>query len=374
MIVTHPFRLSLLLFGAAAAIAIGCDKPQSAVRTYSAPKDPPAPQVVSAPQLASDVPESDGAAPVTWTLPAGWRQVPGAAQMRYATIQVSASEPKAELTVVPLPADAQAVLPNVQRWAGQLHLQQVADADLSKYVTETQVSGEQASIIDMTGSAQTGNPPTRLLAAIIPHDDRTWFFTLKAAEPIVAAQRSNFEQFIHSVQFPSAAAAPPQSSVAVGQSEGARVSTESQAATGQTYRLAKWKAPVGWQEQPGSNAMRVTSFRVGSGDQQAEVIVSKIQEDQTGSMLDNINRWRGQVGLEPVATANNAGFGRATIGNQPGLLINFAGPQKQLTVAVTVQGGDAWFVKLIGPPAVVAQQQDAFKQFLASMQFEPESH
>lgn len=376
-IVTLPTRLvSLALISA--FVALGCNRDDNAIRSYSAPKDTPAqrPMMAEQPPQAQPMP---GQAPVQWTLPDDWKQVGGESQMRYATIQVSKDDPKAELTVVPLGAGAAATLPNVQRWAGQLKLPQVSDADLAKYVTQTQVSGEQAQLVDMTGSAETGNPPTRLLAAIIPHAGEAWFFTLKAAPPLVEAQKANFEKFIHSIQFPTGAtaAAPPTS--AAPQQNPQTGPEQMNPAANISYRLTSFKAPEGWQEQPGSNAMRVTSFRVGSGDQTAEVIISRIPQGQSGGLLDNYNRWRSQVGLNPIASESEAGMQTGFVGDTPAMFVTFVGPKpadgpaKEVMVAMTIVGRDDWFIKTLGPETLVSAQQVPFRQFLSSLKFAPET-
>lgn len=373
--VNQPVRASLLLF-LAAVLGVGCNRDETAIRTYSAPKDAPAPQVAAAPEMpaeatGAEAPPPSTSEPITWSVPTGWKAVHSDSKMRYATFQVSPEDPKAQLTVMQLPAEAADVLPNVNRWAGQLKLPDVTAADVSKYVQPTQVSGEQASMVDMTGSAESGNPPTRLLAAIVPHGESAWFVTLKAAEPIAAAQKQSFGEFVRSIQFPTgpAASASPESRAeqAFGPSD-------------QSFKLTKWKTPEGWQEQPGSNEFRVTSFRVGSGDATAELLVSRIPQQGIGSLLGNINRWREQVGLEPVTTDKDAGFRPVNVAGQPALFLSLVGPNadgkepKQILVALTIRGADGWFFKMLGPESVVAPQQDAFRQFLDSLQFEPESH
>ena len=362
--VTHPLRLSVLLLSAF-VIGIGCDRNESAIRTYTAPKDQPA--------------AVEASGPIHWTVPEGWKQLPGSSEMRYATFDVSADQ-NAQLTVVPLPPEAAAVLPNINRWAGQLKLPSVSEADFSKYVQPTQVSGESATLVDMTGSAESGNPPTRLLAAIVPHEGRSWFFTLKAPEPVVAGQKQKFEQFVHSIQFPAGetadASTTPSPDAAPPDSAGPPAAADP--SVGQSFKLAKWKTPEGWIEQPGSNAMRVTSFRVGSGADSAEVVVSKIAQGQTGSFVDNINRWRGQVGLEPVADQKPGDMQPITMAGHQALLLSLTGPRqsdvaRQILVAIDIEGRDFWFVKLLGAEKAVASQQDNFRQFLDSLQFEAES-
>lgn len=362
-------------------IAAGCNRNQDngSVRSYEAPKESRSPAMAMGDGSMSMPDQSGGASapqqgtPIEWKVPVGWKEEPGGNQMRFASFQVDPADPQAVLTVVPLASGARAVLPNVQRWAGQLKLPDVTEADLPKYVTQTQVSGEQGDIVSMTGPSEAGKPPTSLLAAIIPHEDRVWFFTLKAPAAIVAAQKSNFEQFIHSIQFPTGPAAQAQ---APAPPDGGTPAPAKGAA--ESYRLAQWKTPPGWEEQPGSNAMRVTSFRVGSGGQTAEVIISRIRQGQSGSMIDNVNRWRMQVGLGPISDPKEAGFQYPEVAGRQGLFLSYTGPKvdgvaKEVLVAMTVEGHDDWYVKMLGPESAVSAQTAAFKQFINSLQFTPES-
>lgn len=356
----------------AGVFIVGCNKDDTAIRTYNAPKDVPAPEVASADQAPAQMPAEDSSSaadslPIHWTVPSGWKQVSGAQGMRLASFSVSQDDPKAELTVVQLGAEAAEVLPNVKRWAGQLKLPEVAQSDLPKYVQQTQVSGEQGEIVEMTGSPETGNPPTGLLAAIVPHEGATWFFTLKAPQPIVQSEKANFEKFVHSIQFVTGRAVP--------EANGSQMPSGPSMA----YKLTGWKTPAGWQEQPGANSMRVTSFRIGSGDEQAEVIVSRMHKGMFGSIPDNMNRWRGQVGDEPVDKPEPDGVEQIPMSDHEALLMTFKGapdgpkPVRELLIAMDQEGTDFWFIKMLGPESVVSKQQDALKQFLNSMHFEPEA-
>jgi len=370
--VTYPHWIVLPILGVAVGLT-GCNRDDGSIKSYAAPKEAP-PSAVAADQ--QQMPAGQEVAEATpslhWTLPSGWKQTGGASEMRYATIDAGG----APLTITPLGGEAGKLLPNVVRWADQLGVQNVTEADLPKYAKPTQVSGEQAQLVDITGAAANGQPAQRLLAAIIPHDGRVWFVKFTAPDTVAAAQKSNFDAFVHSLEFstdrPSGAATstptqsqplpamPPAAGGAAHPAQG-------------TFRLAAWKAPEGWTEQPGANAMRVTSFRVGTGNDTAEVIVSRIPQGGAGAFQDNINRWRGQAGLEPVAEQQPGQFQQITVAGHPALFLNFAGPEKQLLVSMDVEGSDFWFVKMLGPKAVVSAQQDAFRQFLASMQFVPES-
>ena len=125
--------------------------------------------------------------------------------------------------------------------------------------------------------------------------------------------------------------------------------------------------------------MRVTAFRVGTGDEQAEVIVSRMHKGMFGSIPDNMNRWRGQVGDEPVDKPEPDGVEQIPMSQHEALLLTFKvrrdGPKpvRELLVVMNQEGTDFWFIKMFGPESVVSKQQDALKQFLNSMHFEPEA-
>jgi hypothetical protein len=366
--VNQPLRVSLLLL-AAILLGFGCNKDETAIRTYSAPKDTPVQEA------SSNL--------INWKVPAGWKSISDPKPMRYATFEVSADDPKAQLTVLRLSIGASAVLPNLSRWAGQLKLPAPSESDIPKYVQQTQVSGEQAALIDMTGAPETGNPPTRLLAAIIPHEGQTWVLTLKAAAPLIEAQKDNFEQFVHSIEFPATATADTQSNADAAPPPGPKPpmaqADPSDRSAAPTLKLVKWKAPQGWQEEAGTNAMRVTAFRINSDNQQGEVIVSRIPQGSFGSIPDNINRWRGQVGLEPVDRPEPDEHEQVQVAGHKALLVTFNGPAdgptpaRQSLIVIDQEGADFWFIKVLGPKTLVAKQHNALKQFLDSLQFEPES-
>lgn len=150
-------------------------------------------------------------------------------------------------------------------------------------------------------------------------------------------------------------------------------------AAAQRFKLDSFQAPTGWTETPGSNDMRVTSFRVGTGADSAEVIVSRIRQGQAGSLVSNFNRWRGQVGLDPIATESDGNMQYGNVAGQPGMFVTYTGPAaagaspKQVNVAMTIVGGDDWFIKMLGPQTVVTAQQETFRTFVNSLKFSPES-
>ena len=140
-------------------------------------------------------------------------------------------------------------------------------------------------------------------------------------------------------------------------------------------RLA-WKTPEGWTEiTPGE--MRVASFNIkGKDGKQADVSVIPLPGDAGGDSA-NVNRWRGQVGLQPVSSEELMKLAQnIEIAGQPAELYDISGQTPGSGDATRILGtiqhrnSTAWFFKMTGDDEIVAQQKSAFVEFLKSLRFE----
>jgi hypothetical protein len=131
----------------------------------------------------------------------------------------------------------------------------------------------------------------------------------------------------------------------------------------------RWKTPEGWMEGAPSE-FRVASFHVtNSAGEQADVSVIPLPGG-AGSDFSNLNRWRNQVGLEPVSEAEFSKLGETVeVDGQPSKLYDAAGDSVQILAAIQRRGGTAWFFKMTGNPELVAQQKPVFIEFLKSVRF-----
>ena len=137
--------------------------------------------------------------------------------------------------------------------------------------------------------------------------------------------------------------------------------------------LPKWEPPATWAAQPPS-AMRLASFRAG----EADVSVSKMP-GPAGGTLANVNRWRGQLGIAPLAEGDLAAAQQAIeVGGEKAQLFDMAGdkppegkaqPQRTLA-AIVPHAGETWFFKMSGDTASVATERANFAAFLQSIRFE----
>ena len=132
-----------------------------------------------------------------------------------------------------------------------------------------------------------------------------------------------------------------------------------------------WTAPVHWQAKP------LTSFRKGSysvpgeGGAAADLAITAFPGD-TGGLFANVNRWRGQIGLPPVAESGlEAAIQRLDVNGFKIILFDATGTANgqpmRLLGAMVPHEGQTWFFKLTGPEAIVAKEQSAFREFLSTI-------
>ena len=253
-----------------------------------------------------------------WKTPDGWTEEPGEG-MRQATFKVETDGPTLECTVIKLPdrggnpASTEYTLANINRWRSQLNLDPLSRADLAMEIkddSEIHSLSIAENLINATwvnfegrqgGKPQGpmsapfaggaggqsphggGAPPMassgggRMLAAIVPVAKTGWFFKVQGEDKLVAAQEENFLALLKSLRI-----------------EGDK---------------PVWRSPKDWHELAGSG-MRAATFEIGEGDSRLECSVIPLPADDpttTDYLLSNINRWRGQVGLDRLSEKEFAG-------------------------------------------------------------------
>ncbi len=142
-----------------------------------------------------------------------------------------------------------------------------------------------------------------------------------------------------------------------------------------------WAVPEGWEQAP-DRPMRVVTFTAGPNDE-VECFVAVLGQSG-GGITANINRWRMQMGQDPLTEEQVAALPvipvlgqpsrwveiRGTFMGQPGepiedaLMLGLICPIEQFSV----------FVKMTGPAAAVEAQRDNFLAFSQSLTWsEPSS-
>lgn len=189
-------------FFAGSALLAGCDNRETAIRSYTAPKEA-APVTTTAPTTAvAPVADAGQALPLNWTLPAGWELDPQPRPMRVATVHVDANGKHGELIVTRFRAGGfGGLLDNLNRWRQQVGLEPLKD-EAAATPENTTVGGAPARVYDFTGPAADGNPPrrNRVVMAETGGGD-VWFFRLVGPADLVESQKGPFDSLLQSVSF-----------------------------------------------------------------------------------------------------------------------------------------------------------------------------
>lgn len=130
-----------------------------------------------------------------WTLPAGWKETPGAG-MRLATWTPPGGL-KSEGTVVSLPGDSGGELANANRWRGQIGLPPTDEAGLKAARTTVSTKAGPVAVYDFTSE---GEAKTRLIAAVVKTGETTWFFKLMGDAAATESARGGFLTAVKSLR------------------------------------------------------------------------------------------------------------------------------------------------------------------------------
>jgi len=138
-----------------------------------------------------------------------------------------------------------------------------------------------------------------------------------------------------------------------------------------------YSVPEGWTVQQASS-MKLLSLAVGEPPEQiSEMSVSAFPGD-VGGKLANVNRWRRQVGLGPISPEALDGFiSPKEISGMAAWEVDFTGPEGsapngasgRVVVRAVEHNGKTWFFKLAGSESALADEMEAFGQFLDSVAF-----
>lgn len=134
-----------------------------------------------------------------------------------------------------------------------------------------------------------------------------------------------------------------------------------------------YAVPEGWTELA-PEGIRKANLRVQDGNGSAEVTVLVFPGD-VGGVAANINRWRQQIGLAPVAPSDPAAIGaERTIAGHGARFVRIEGSPQSILGAILPFHGETWFFKMQGDTATVLSQEAAMLQFLDSVQLQDHAH
>jgi hypothetical protein len=152
---------------------------------------------------AIQVPTADVGSKPTWTVPAGWIEAP-LTQFLIAKYAIAdAGGAQAAVNISSLAGDGGGLLPNVNRWRGQLGLAPATVADVANLPT-IDASGGKATLIEFSGTDARTGKPAQLVGVVLPLGGQTWFYKLMGDAGVVTQQKDAFIKFVQSAKYPDA--------------------------------------------------------------------------------------------------------------------------------------------------------------------------
>jgi len=129
-----------------------------------------------------------------------------------------------------------------------------------------------------------------------------------------------------------------------------------------------WELPKGWTEARAGGMRLATLKPPVTGKIDVSVIVLP---GTAGGELSNVNRWRGQVGLQPIDEAGRM-HTRKQVQSKVGIVSLYdlagEGADKQHMIAgLLFVDGKSWFVKMVGDEAPVVAARADFVKLLESL-------
>jgi hypothetical protein len=363
-----PLNRAIALLFVTSTLLTGCNE-KSEIKVYRVVR--PQGDVAGSSEISgiSDTPAPENApsgpmAPIaatetTGAVPSSWEPQP-LAQMRQASYLVKGENGAvADISLVRLGGDAGGPLENVNRWLSQLGQPPIDEAKLGQIAQRLNTAMGEVMVVDLSGLPSGADKARdgRIIAALLETTGSTLFFKMRGNSELVESQKDDFVKWVASVcnagtqsESPVAAAppGPPSASAQI-----------------------KWKAPDGWKEGAAS-AMRYASFSaVGPNNETADISVVTVP-GEGGSDADNVNRWRGQIGLPPLQSGAVAAAVTSLKGsNGTFSTIDMTNADKRMLAAWTRHGGQSWFFKITGPRGVVEQEKPRFVEFVRSVEFQP---
>ncbi len=290
-----------------------------------------------------------------WKVPDGWQPAPGN-QFSLAAFAVKEGESSIQTTISRAGGD---LLENLNRWRGQLGLKAWSPDEMKKTVKTLSIDGHDGTLVEFVGKDPRTEKPSCILGLIVPHGDETWFFKLTGDVELAQREKANFEAFVQSVKFEFSASKSP-----------ARPAPGPPAVAAKG--LPQWKVPEGWKTDRG-NEFSLAAFAVTDGERVIKTTVSRAG----GDLLQNLNRWRGQLGLKAWSPDEMTKTAKTlSVDGHNGTLVEFVGTDARTNQPGCILGvivprdGEAWFFKLTGDVELAQREKENFEAFVQSVKFE----
>ena len=262
---------------------------------------------------------------------------------------------------------------NLSRWYTQQF--GIAEVPAMEGLPLVELAGKPARLAELKGTFN-GKPNWAALIAFVVQGEQMMTFKFTGPEVVVMANKEPFLALAKSLRQASASPDPKAPPIQPGQPMPSN-HPDVGAPTGATATPAATApftgtAPAGWAKKPGTQRFLHHTF-----GKDGEAYVGQLG----GSVKQNLDIWRGEMGLQPMTDAEFAALPKAAFLGEDSVLLDLTGNFQSMSgkkiegarmlVMARTDGQSTQFAKLVGAAADVAAQVDAFRSFCASVRRQP---
>lgn len=320
----------------------------------------------------------------TWATPQGWQEEAGGG-MRLVTFHLLSDSKAIDCSIVALGGMAGGLEANLRRWMGQIGVQ-ATDSDLNALISSapsTKIkTGQEGKIFDFTTiQSKAKSTDKSMIVVMVTMDEATLFVKMAGTVDTVSKNKDDFFKLVGSVEYhvPSADTATPGAEMNPSADPHAGLDMSAmgslvEAPTSQN--ILAWVSPEGWKEEAGTH-MRMASFHPIADPETIDCYIIALG-GPAGGLEANLERWLGQLGLQPSDdNVNQLSKSAQILNTKDGLEIKVfdfttlqikgSASDKSMLVGVIALDKTTIFVKMTGSIESVKQNKDNFLKLLKSI-------
>jgi hypothetical protein len=317
-----------------------------------------------------------------YELPEGWTVQPRT-EMRLINLR-PADDPNAACAVTVIGGEGGGLVNNVNRWRGQFGFAPASDEEILSLPLIKLLAGNATLVElegDFAGMAGEGGKDWAMLGAIAQTPSAVIFVKMTAPKALMEQERDHFFAFVASLTLDGLGGveddhAGHNHAPGEGHEEDVVEEPQPEALPEDVTFSAngfQFTVPSTWSDG-GSASMRTLNFRISSETECYLVVLP----GQAGGLVPNINRWQGQMGLDPLSEEEVEALPRALFLGEEAYLLQADGdyvgmdgvPHTDMTMLamLLMREDDSLFLKMTGPETEVVAQREAFLKLASTLE------
>ena len=140
-----------------------------------------------------------GSAEISFSSPESWQQgqVGG---LRKAAYFVEEGDQRVDITIIDLSVQAELLLPNVNRWRGQVELGKIDQQTMEESIEQIPLGDARGWYVNLQSPANASQQQA-ILGVLATRGDKSWFVKLHGDKQLALREENSFKNFVASIQF-----------------------------------------------------------------------------------------------------------------------------------------------------------------------------